>query len=140
MKGDSVEILSRSDGIVKFLCLVATFCAMPRHEAAMRMDSLLEATQDRGQLRPMITQLQSMMSLLETKLALGDFTESVADWEVLLPNQLLLPEDHLFWSDVAQLPPRGKMLEVILLLCEMSRLGEEKSIIIKCPDHDTSHN
>jgi hypothetical protein len=44
----------------------------------MRMDMLLEATQNRGQLRPTITQLQIMMSVLESKLALGDFAESVA--------------------------------------------------------------
>jgi hypothetical protein len=78
MKGDSVEILSRSDGGIRFLCLIATFCTMPRYAAAQRIDSLLEATQNRGQLRPTITQLQIMMSVLESKLAFGDFAESVA--------------------------------------------------------------
>jgi hypothetical protein len=77
MKEDSVEILPRSDGSVSFLCLIATFCMMPRHEAATRIDSLLEATQKRGQLRPTITRLQRLMSVLESKLALGDFAESV---------------------------------------------------------------
>ena len=34
---------------------------MPRYEAAIRLDSLLEVTQSPGQLRPTITQLQSLI-------------------------------------------------------------------------------
>ncbi len=96
LKGDSVEVLSESDGGVRFLSLVATFCTMSRYEAALRIDSLLEATQGRDQLRPTLAQLQSLMAILESKLALSDFAASVAGWEIWFTSQVLQPADDLF--------------------------------------------
>lgn len=131
LKGDSVEILSESDGGLRFLSLVATFCTMTRYEAAIRIDSLLEATQGRDQLRPTLVQLQSMLTVLESKLALSDFAANVAGWEIWFIGQLLRPADDPFRPQLAEIPPRGKLQDLILLLNETSRLGEEQSAHIR---------
>jgi hypothetical protein len=131
MEGDSVEVLSESDGGVRFLCLVATFRTMGRYEAALRIDSLLEATRDRDKLRPTLTQLQSIMAILESKLALSDFTASVAGWEVWLLGQLLRSRDDLFRPHAYAIPPKRSLQELILLMSETSRLGEEQNVLIR---------
>ncbi|KAF7507568.1 hypothetical protein GJ744_010359 [Endocarpon pusillum] len=133
LKGDSVEILSESDGGLRFLSLVATFCTMSRYEAAIRIDSLLEATQSRDQLRPTLVQVQSMMRILESKLALSDFAANVAGWEIWFISQLLRPADDLFRprKGLAAIPPQGKLQDLILLLNETSRLGEEQGAHIR---------
>jgi hypothetical protein len=131
MKGDSVEVLSESDGGIRFLCLVATFCTMNRYEAALRIDSLLDATRARDQLRPTLSQLQSMMTILESKLALSDYAASVAGWEIWFLGQLLRPGDDLFRSQTVAIPPKTSLQEMILLMSETSRLGEEQSVLIR---------
>ena len=131
LKGDSVEVLSESDGGIRFLSLVATFCTMTRYEAATRIDSLLEATQSRDQLRPSLVQLQSMLRILESKLALSDFAASVAGWEIWFTGQLLRPADDSFRPQIAEIPPRGKLQYLILLLNETRRLSEEQSAHIR---------
>lgn len=132
-KGDSVELLSRSDGGIRFLCLAATFCTMTRHEAAMRIDSLLEATQSRGQLRPTIAQLQSLMGILESKLAVSDFTTNTAGWAIWFSGQLLPFRDDIYRFHASQslVPERKELQELILLLSETNRLGEEESVVVQ---------
>jgi hypothetical protein len=131
LKGDSVELLSRSDGGIRFLCLMATFCTMPHYEAGIQVDSLLEATQQRGQLRPTISQLQGLMKILESKLALADFAATVAGWETWYSCQLDHPEKDRFRLEGRGLiPSRHPLQKVILTLSETSRLGEEQSVII----------
>lgn len=109
IKGDSVEGLSESDGGIRFLCLVATFCTMNRYEAALRIDSLLEATRARDQLRPTLSQPQSMMTILESKLALSDYAASVAGWEIWFLGQLVRSGDDLFRSQAAAIPPKKRL-------------------------------
>jgi len=132
MKGDSVEVLSESDGGIRFLCLAATFCTMDRYEAALRIDSLLEATRARDELRPTLSQLQSMMTILESKLALSDFAASVAGWEIWFIGQLLHPRINRDLPFGGALPPKKGLQEMILLMSATHRLGEERSVLIRC--------
>lgn len=60
---------------------------MPHYEAGIQVDSLLEATQPRGHHRPTISQLQSLMKILDSKLALAGFVATVAG----LGNLVFLP-------------------------------------------------
>jgi hypothetical protein len=131
MKGDSVEVLSESDGGIRFLCLAATFCTLDRYEAALRIDSLLEATRARNELRPTLSQLQSMMTILESKLIFSEFTTSVAGWVIWFEGQLLRPGDDLFRAQARIVPPKKSLQEMILLMSETHRLGEEQSVLIR---------
>lgn len=81
-KNDVMKLLSNNDADVRFLCLATTFCTMDHYETARRIDSLLEGTQNKNQLRPTVRQLQVMMNVLMSKLILSDFAHHVAEWEI----------------------------------------------------------
>lgn len=131
-KGDSVEQLSNSDAGVRFLCLAATLCTLEHYEAARRLDSLLEATQkNKEQLRPTVSQLQTMMGILNSKLVLSDFAKSVAGWEIWLRNVLPQQEEARLEISVAEVPPKSPMVDLIQALSENCRIGEEETIDIK---------
>lgn len=88
-KGDSVELLSRSDAGIRFLCFAATLSTVDRYEAALRLDFLLHKTQKSSQLKPTISQLQALMAVLNSKLALSDFGNLVAGWEIWFRKEMI---------------------------------------------------
>jgi hypothetical protein len=127
-KGDSVEYLSKSEPGIRFLCLAAALCTVDKYEAALRLDSLLEATQKENQLRPTISQLQTMMGIVETKLMLSDFANTVAGWEIWYRAQDLQP---IFQLPVAEVPTKDGLQSLILAMSESNRLGEECSVDLR---------
>ncbi|KAH0545476.1 hypothetical protein FGG08_000477 [Glutinoglossum americanum] len=130
-KGDSVEQLARSDAGIRFLCLVAVLCTLGHHEAALILDSLLQETQRETQMRPTILQLQAVMELIGSKLALSDFAKSIAGWEIWfrsLIRQILEPG---YQFSVAAVPTKPALQSLILAMSESGRLGEECSLSLK---------
>jgi hypothetical protein len=107
-KGDSVEILSRSDAGVRFLCLAATLCTLERYEAASRLDAFLQATAQKDLVRPTLKQLQVMMETLKTELILSDYATIVASCEIVARSMLAdCGKDYAI--DVAKVPSRTSL-------------------------------
>lgn len=130
-KGDSVELLSRSDGGIRFLCLAATLSTVNRYEAALRLDFLLQETQKSTQLKPTISQLQALMAVLNSKLALSDFGTLVAGWEIWFQKEMAqFPhEEHKY--GYAAIPSKKALGDLVLAISEISRLGEEHTLNLK---------
>ena len=129
-KGDSVELLSRSDSGIRFLCLAATLCTLDRYDAANRLDALLQATAKEDQIRPTIKQLQVMMETLQTKLMLSDYTKSVVGWEIF-SRAMLADVGPDYAIDVARIPSKTSLHDLVLALNEVGRIGELHSTNIK---------
>lgn len=129
--GDSVELLSRSDGGIRFLCLAAALCTLSKYEAAVRLDGLLQETQKDAQLRPTISQLHSMMVILESKLALSSFANNVAGWEIWFRSQLAHIQDPRYRIEFTAIPPKKAFQDMVLFISEHSRLGQKSYLSLK---------
>ncbi|KAI9840168.1 MAG: hypothetical protein M1837_001881 [Sclerophora amabilis] len=127
-KGDSVDVLSRSDAGVRFLCLASTFCTMDRYDAALRLDSLLQQTQRDTQFKPTIAQLQAVMAVLGNKLALSDFANSIAGWQIWCQRVII---DEGYHTKVTSIPSRQSLQDLVMGMSRTSRLGEECTIHLK---------
>ena len=133
-KGDSVELLSRSDSGIRFLCLAAPLCTLDRYDAASRLDALLQATAEKDQIRPTIKQLQVMMETLQTKLMLSDYTKSVLGWEIF-SRAMLADCGREYAIDVVNIPSKTSLHDLVLALNEVGRIGELHSTKIKLKPH-----
>ena len=129
-KGDSVELLSRSDSGVRFLALAATFCTIDRYDAANRLDALLQATAERDQIRPTIKQLQVMMETIKTKMMLSDYTKSIVGWEIF-SRAMLADYGPDYAIKVTRIPSKSSLQDLVLALSELGRIGELQSTEIK---------
>ena len=129
-KGDSVELLSRSDSGVRFLALATTFCTTDRYDAADRLDALLQATAEKDQIRPTIKQLQVMMQTITTKMMLSDYANSIVGWEIF-SRAMLADYGPDYAIDSARIPSKKSLQDVILALSELCRIGELQSTEIK---------
>ncbi|KAK5293230.1 hypothetical protein LTR99_010157 [Exophiala xenobiotica] len=124
-KDDSVEQLSRSDSGIRFLCLVATLCTLDRYDAADRLDSLLQATQQGFQIRPTIRQLQVMLDSMKTKLIMSDFATSVAGFEMFLRASLAGSPSRM---RIALIPTKKSLQDLVMAMNQLGRIAEEDSI------------
>ncbi|KAK5301822.1 hypothetical protein LTR46_009656 [Exophiala xenobiotica] len=124
-KDDSVEQLSRSDSGIRFICLVATLCTLDRYDAADRLDSLLQATQQGFQIRPTIRQLQVMLDSMKTKLIMSDFATSVAGFEMFLRASLAGSPSRM---RIALIPTKKSLQDLVMAMNQLGRIAEEDSI------------
>ena len=129
-KGDSVELLSRSDSGVRFLALAATFCTIDRYDAANRLDALLQATAEKDQIRPTIKQLQVMMETITTKMMLSDYAKSIVGWEIF-SRAMLADYGPDYAIKVTRIPSKSSLQDLVLALSELGRIGELQSTEIK---------
>jgi hypothetical protein len=131
-KGDSVELLSRSDSGIRFLCFAATLCTLDRYDAANRLDALLQATAEKDQIRPTMKQLQVMMETIKTKMMLSDYAKSVVGWEIFSKAMLIdCGLDYRYAVGSAQIPSKTSLQDLVLALNELGRIGELQSTEIK---------
>lgn len=123
-------LLSRSDSGIRFLCLAATLCTLDRYDAADRLDTLLHATAKEDQIRPTIKQLQVMMEMVKTKMVLSEYAKVVAGWEIFA-RAMLVDCGPDYAIDIAQIPSKTSLQDLVLALNELGRIGELYSTDIK---------
>ena len=129
--GDAADVLSRSDGGVRFLCLASILVSSINNElrSAELLELLIQDTAKQDQPLPTLMQLRDLLQALTPKLINSGLTNDVLGWYYWLGAK----ECH-----VASLmcPGWGEMRSFINALRRCFRLGEESSICVEsCIDY-----
>ena len=92
---------------------------------------MLQETQESGQLKPTISQLQSLMTVLNSRLTLSDFGNLVAGWEIWFRKEMVEISSSNPHFSYAAVPSEKALGDLTLAISENSRLGEEHTLDLK---------
>lgn len=131
--GDSADVLSRSDGGIRFLCLSALLCSSSLHllEAAEALDKLIRRNAIKDQRLPTMMQLHDLLQVLHPKLIDCSFNADVIGWVcTFAPTR----EVRRNWIDQGPFnsitPALLQLVHLVEALQKWCRLGETTHIAV----------
>lgn len=134
--GDSADVLSRSDGGIRFLCLAALLCCRGGHllEPAQTLDRMIRRNASKDQRLPTIMQLHDLLCAIRPKVLHSGFTQMVVGWMyTLVPTR----SDRLACFEEER-PPRlpyttpgpSEFESLVDALQRCCRLGETGYVVV----------